>query len=69
MIFTHEAMGPGLHQFRFPSRSERGVTHILTLDFDVEGPGRLLCSCPAGVFGKLCKHARFLLNGPAGVRA
>lgn len=64
MHFTHEALGPGLHQFRFPSTSRRGVTHILTFEPGANVPAeRLMCSCDASMFNQLCKHKRFILHG------
>lgn len=64
MVFRHEAMGGGLHQFKFPSRSRRGVTHILSLDLAAtRAEERLLCTCEGALFTRFCKHARWILTG------
>lgn len=64
MIFTHEAQPGGVHTFTFPSTTRRGLKHHLTLEPNAARPEeRLICTCEAGLFNRLCKHKRFVLTG------
>lgn len=61
LTFSHELVAPGLHRFVFPSESRAHLEHELMLDLHAAGPERLSCLCEAALYGKMCKHKRFVI--------
>lgn len=64
--FDHEVLASGLHRFRFPSQSRRGLVHQAIVDLDAPPGERISCLCDASLHGRLCKHKRFLITGNPG---
>jgi hypothetical protein len=54
-------VAPGLHRFVFPSQSRGDLVHELMLDLHATGPARLSCLCEASLYGRMCKHKRFVI--------
>lgn len=64
--FDHEVVARGLHRFRFPSQSRKGVVHQVLVDLDAPPGERIHCLCEASLHGRMCKHKRFLITGHPG---
>lgn len=64
--FEHEVLASGLHRFRFPSQSRKGLVHQVLVDLEAAPEDRISCLCEASLYGLLCKHKRFLITGRIG---